>query len=197
MKCLLVTAHPLSDSLCAHLAGVAAATLAAAGHQVVSEDLYGEAFDPVLSAAERRSYYGPAYDGTAVAAAAERLLGAEALVLVFPTWWFGFPAILKGWFDRVWGPGVAYDHAADLGAIRPRLDRLHRVLAVTTLGSPAWVDWLILRRPVRRVLKTAILGTCAPACRFEMLTLYAAERPKPAAVAAFASRVARRLAGWR
>jgi len=44
----------------------------------------------------------------------DRLMSAEALVLVFPTWWFGFPAILKGWFDRVWAPGIAYDHATYL-----------------------------------------------------------------------------------
>lgn len=197
MNCLLVVAHPLADSLCAHLADVAAATLAAAGHQVVREDLYAEAFDPVLSAGERCSYYGPAYDAAAVAGQAERLRGAEALVLVFPTWWFGFPAILKGWFDRVWGPGIAYDHADDLGAIRPRLDRLHRVLAVTTLGSPAWVDRLVLWQPVRRVLKIAILGACAPGCRFQMLSLYRAEKPKPAAVAAFAGKLVQHLERWR
>lgn len=197
MKCLLVTAHPLADSLCAHLAAGAARALAEAGHEVVWEDLYGDGFDPALGAAERRSYYGPAYDSAAVAGAAERLLAADALVLVFPTWWFGFPAILKGWFDRVWAPGIAYDHADDLGAIRPRLHKLRRVLAVTTLGSPAWVDRLVLWRPVRRVLKTALLGTCAPACRFQMLSLYRAERLAPETVAAFAGKVARTLAGWR
>ncbi len=193
MKCLLVTAHPLQDSLCAHLAERAAQALAAAGHEVVHEDLYAQGFTAALTAAERRSYYAEQYDSSAVAPQAARLLAAEALVLVFPTWWFGFPAILKGWFDRVWGPGIAYDHADDLGAIRPRLHRLRHVLAVTTLGSPWWVDWFILRRPVRRVLKTALLGTCAPACRFDMLSLYKSEKPEPQAVVAFAARVERAI----
>jgi putative NADPH-quinone reductase len=164
---------------------------------VVREDLYAQGFAPALTATERASYYGPGYDRAAVAGEVARLLEAEALVLVFPTWWFGFPAILKGWFDRVWGPGIAYDHADDLGRIRPRLARLRRVLAVTTLGSPAWVDWLVLRRPVRRVLKTALLGTCAPGARFDMLSLYKAEKAAPQAVAAFAERVARAIGGWR
>ena len=196
MECLLVTAHPLRDSLCAHLAERAAQALIAAGHEVIREDLYAQDFAPTLTAAERRSYYAPQYDGTAVAQQAARLLEAEALVLVFPTWWFGFPAILKGWFDRVWGPGIAYDHADDLGRIRPRLHRLRHVLAVTTLGSPWWVDWFILRRPVRRVLKTALLGTCAPACRFEMLSLYKSEKLVPEAVRAFAERVERAIRHW-
>lgn len=197
MKCLLVTAHPLKDSLCALLAGRAAQALAACGHEVVLEDLYAQDFAPALTAAERSSYYSPKYETAAVAPQAARLLEAEAIVLVFPTWWFGFPAILKGWFDRVWGPGIAYEHADDLGAIRPRLARLRHVLAVTTLGSPGWVDRYVLRRPLRRVLKTALLGTCAPACRFEMLSLYKSEKLAPAAARAFADRVERAIRKWR
>lgn len=197
MNTLLVTAHPLPDSLCAALAEQAAVALSAGGHEVVRENLYAADFDPALNPAERRSYYSDSYDHTAVAAQAARLLEAEALVLVFPTWWFGFPAILKGWFDRVWGPGIAYDHAADLGAIRPRLHKLRHVLVMTTLGSPWWVDWLVLRRPVRRVLKIALLGTCAPGCRFEMLSLYGSEKVTPAKVLAFCAKVTAAIAKWR
>jgi putative NADPH-quinone reductase len=112
---------------------------------------------------------------------------------VFPTWWFGFPAMLKGWFDRVWAPGVAYDHASDLGPIKPRLDRLRRAVAITTLGSPWWVDRFVLRQPVKRVLKLALLGTCAPGCRFEMLSLYQAESLSPGKVNAFRTRIGRAL----
>lgn len=197
MKVLLVTAHPLSDSLCAYLAAQAGATLQGAGHTVVLEDLYAQDFPPALTRSERATYYTPSFDATAVAGQVERLLEAEALVLVFPTWWFGFPAILKGWFDRVWGPGIAYDHADDLGPIRPRLHGLRHVLAVTTSGSPAWVDWLVLRRPVRQVLKTAILGTCAPRARLRMLSLYRAERPSPAAVRNLVRRIENALGAWR
>jgi putative NADPH-quinone reductase len=196
MKCLVVIAHPLTDSLCHELARTTVATLTAAGHEIEIEDLCADRFPPTLTAAERSSYYGPAFDGAAVRAQAGRLLAAEALVLIFPTWWFGFPAVLKGWFDRVWAPGIAYDHASDLGPIRPRLHGLRRTLAITTLGSPWWVDRLVLRQPVRRVLKTALLGTCAPACRFEMLSLYKAERLTEAEVAAFRSRIERSLSRW-
>jgi putative NADPH-quinone reductase len=125
------------------------------------------------------------------------LLAAEGLVLCFPTWWFGFPAILKGWFDRVWVPGTAYDHADDLGPIRPRLMGLRRVLAVTSLGAPWWVDRIALRQPVRRVLRTAILGACAPKAKFEMLSLYRAEKLETAQVRSFERKVSRVLEGWR
>lgn len=196
MKCLVVIAHPVPDSLCQALARRVVAALAAAGHDVMVEDLSGNGFAPALTRAERQGYYQPPCDQSAVQPQVERLLAAEALVLVFPTWWFGFPAILKGWFDRVWLPGVAYDHADDLGPIRPRLLGLRRALAVTSLGAPGWVDRLLMRQPVKRVLKTALLGTCAPKCRLEMLSLYKAERLTPPQVEAFARRVEQALARW-
>ncbi|MBU1237285.1 MAG: NAD(P)H-dependent oxidoreductase [Gammaproteobacteria bacterium] len=196
MKCLVVVAHPQPDSLCAEMARVAVATLTAAGHEVQVENLYEAGFAPGLTPAERASYYGRPFDSSAVRAQVERLLRAEGLVLVFPTWWFGFPAILKGWFDRVWAPGIAYDHAGDLGPIRPRLHKLRRALAVTSLGAPWWVDRFVLRQPVRRVLKTALLGTCAPACKFGMLSLYKAERLGESQVTAFRARIERALGNW-
>jgi len=195
--CLLVTAHPLADSLCASLAAQARQALEAAGHRVVVEDLYAGGFSPALSADERRSYYAGHFDASGVQAEIERLRAAESLVLVFPTWWFGFPAMLKGWFDRVWAPGFAYDHARDLGAIQPRLTQLKRAMAVTTMGSPWWVDRLVMRQPVRRVLKTALLGTCAPQARFEMLSLHRAERLSPEQVQRFAQRMTATLRAWR
>lgn len=195
MKCLVVIAHPLHESLCHALAERAIGALRAAGHEVVVEDLCA-GFDPRLSAAERGSYYAPRHDAAAVREEAARLLAAEGLVLCFPTWWFGFPAVLKGWFDRVWAPGVAYDHASDLGPIRPRLTGLRHALAVTSLGAPWWVDRLVLRQPVQRVLKTAILGTCAPACRLRMLSLHGAERLEAARVERFAARVEGALRRW-
>lgn len=196
VKCLVVIAHPLADSLCHRLAQTAIAALAEQGHEVMIEDLYAESFAPALTISERQSYYGPAFDAGAVRDQTDRLLAAEMLVLVFPTWWFSFPAMLKGWFDRVWAPGIAYDHATDLGPIKPRLDKLKYALAITSLGSPWWVDRLVLWQPVKRVLKMALLGTCAPQCRFSMLSLYKAESLAPARVDAFRARIARALGKW-
>ena len=124
------------------------------------------------------------------------MLSAEALVLVFPTWWFGFPAVLKGWFDHVWVPGIAYDHASDLGPIKPRLRNLRKALAVTSLGSPWWVDRLIMWQPLKRILSTALFGTCAPTCRFEMLSLYKAENLAATKVESFNSRIQKVLVKW-
>ncbi|NUO74623.1 MAG: flavodoxin family protein [Lysobacter sp.] len=198
MKCLVVIAHPLQDSLCASLARLVVDALIADGHEVETESLYADGFQPALGADERSSYYAAGgYDGAAVSAQLARLSAAEALVLVFPTWWFGFPAMLKGWFDRVWAPGHAYRHASDLSAIEPALHGLRRTIAITTLGSPWWVDWLWLRRPVRRVLARALLGACAPRCRLDMLSLYRAEHVERGRLERFERRILARLRALR
>ncbi len=197
MNCLVVIAHPSKESLCRTVAAKAIATLEAAGHEVAVEDLYARGFTPPLTAQERESYYGTRFVSTGAQAEIRRLQAAEGLVLFFPTWWFGFPAMLKGWFDRVWAPGIAYDHADDLGPIKPRLKNLRRVLAVTSLGAGWWVDRIVMRQPVKRVLKTAILGACAPGAGLEMLSLYKAERPDAGQVQRFARKVERALKGWK
>jgi putative NADPH-quinone reductase len=196
MNCLVVCAHPLTESLCMHLHRGVVDRLKTSGHRVVIEDLYGAGFEPRLTDAERSTYYGAVYDASEMSAQVQRLVEAEALVLLFPTWWYGFPAILKGWFDRVWGPGIAFDHANDFGPIRPRLSNLRRMLAVTTLGSPWWVDRLVLRQPVRRVLRTAILGACATRCRLTYLSLYNSEKLDEDRVDRFEKRIDRVIAGW-
>ncbi|MEH6631417.1 MAG: NAD(P)H-dependent oxidoreductase [Halopseudomonas aestusnigri] len=189
MNCLVVIAHPLENSLCRHLADETVAHMKARGHNVTVKNLYDEAFDPKLTVKERTSYYQTEFQSSDLEKDLAQLREAQILVLVFPTWWFGFPAILKGWFDRVWVPGHAYDHSPDLKGIIPRLDLLKEVKVITTLGSPWWVDWFVLRRPVRRILKLAILGTCAKNCRFKMHSLYSSESLTPIKVEKFLERI--------
>lgn len=172
-RCLLVFAHPLAGSLNARLAATVEAEARTKGWDVIRRDLYDRDFDPRLTAEERAGYYAatvPTLDEEK-----RELALAQVLILVFPTWWFGFPAILKGWFDRVWAPGIAFDHSPGFGPMLPRLVNLREVLVVTTMGAPAWIDWLILRRPLKRILRLAILKPCAPTARLHWHVLYSAE----------------------
>lgn len=189
MKCLVVTAHPLQKSLCHIFGETVVATLKESGHSVIVQNLYKENFNACLTAAERQTYYANVYDKESVSQEIEWLTSAELLVFVFPTWWYGFPAILKGWFDRVWAPGIAYDHAPGFGPIKPKLSNLRTTIAITTLGSGWWVDFLLMGRPVRKVLKRAILGACAPSSQFKMVSLYNAERLNDKQVTDFCSKV--------
>ncbi|ODT07805.1 MAG: NAD(P)H dehydrogenase [Mesorhizobium sp. SCN 65-20] len=193
MNCLVVLAHPLPESLNRHFADIVEIELARAGHGVTVLDLYKAEFDPRLTTAERGSYYGERFEASGLKAHASALRDAEVLVLVFPTWWFGLPAMLKGWVDRVFAPGIAFDHGSDFGPIRPLLYKLRHVVAITTLGSPWWVDRLVMRRPVRRILKRGVFAACAPTASFAMLPFYAAEKPKPDRVERFGEKIRRQM----
>ena len=196
MKCLVVITHPLQNSLCKLLTDQVVNKLNEMRHEVMIEDLYDQKFDPALTVNERESYYSDKYELSNVAIQVARLQEAEALILLFPTWWFSFPAMLKGWFDRVWGPGVAYDHASDFGPIKPRLNNLKKVLVITTLGSPWWVDKLLMRQPVKKVLKMALLGTCAPKSKLKFLSLYNCEKLDDQKLEKFSKRIEQTLNDW-
>lgn len=189
MKCLVVLSHPLINSLCHYLCEQTVAHLESKGYDVTLLDLYARDFEPALTIKERQSYYEKPFHDERVAEEIAQLKQTESLVLVFPTWWFSFPAILKGWFDRVWAPGHAYNHAADLGTITPCLDNLKEVKVVTTLGAPWWIDTLVLWQPVKRVLKIGLLGACTRKCKFQMLSFYKSEAASKSRVDAFVKRI--------
>ncbi|MFG3342337.1 NAD(P)H oxidoreductase [Glycomyces sp. NPDC048151] len=106
---LVVFAHHRADSLTAAVARRTAVRLEAAGYRVDLLDLHGEGFDPRNRVEDEPDYgnrdkrYSPE-----VHALAERLLAADVVAAVFPVWWFGLPALLKGWIDRVWNYGLTY-----------------------------------------------------------------------------------------
>jgi len=197
MKCLVVTTHPLTNSLCKLLTDQVVKKLRSLGHEVIIEDLYAQNFQPVLTVAERESYYYGEYESSNIAKQVAHLQQAEALILLFPTWWFGFPAMLKGWFDRVWGPGIAYNHATNYGPIKPLLNNLKQVLVVTTLGSPWWVDRLLMWQPVKRVVRIALLATCARNSKLKFLSLYNSEKLNNQDIAKFSKKIECVLDNWK
>lgn len=197
MKCLVVTTHPLTNSLCKLLTEQVVTKLNTIGHEVTIEDLYAQNFEPALTVTERESYYSDNYEVSNITEQIARLQETKGLVLLFPTWWFGFPAMLKGWFDRVWGPGFAYDHASDFGPIKPLLNNLKKVLVITTLGAPWWVDRLLMRQPLKRIVKVALLGTCARKSKLKFLSLYNSEKLNEHRIAKFSNKVEHALNGWK
>ena len=139
-------------------------------------DLYREGFDPRLTETERRGYHNTPYDISAVDDVVARLRAADGVIFVFPQWWFNFPAILKGFFDRVFAPGVAFDHDAAGGRIVPKLGNIKMFWALTTTGSPWWVVHLYMGNPVRRLLRRGIAAFCAKGVDFRMMNLYDMDR---------------------
>ncbi|AFL54645.1 NAD(P)H dehydrogenase (quinone) [Sinorhizobium fredii] len=175
MRILLVFAHPLEDSFAASTARAAKEVLEGRGHVVDLLDLYREGFDPRLTAAERDSYFMERYDASEVSGWIDRLKAADGIVLVFPQW-FNFPAILKGFFDRVFAPGVAFEHDPAGGRIIPRLTNIKLFWALTTTGSPWWVVHLYMGNPVHRLLKRGIAAFCSKSVQFRMINLHDLDR---------------------
>jgi len=191
LRVLVIYAHPLADSLAAALHRVMLDTLRRGGHQVDDCDLYAEGFEPVLSASERRAYNTANPDLSAVAGHVERLRTAEALVLCFPTWWYGMPAILKGYFDRVWAHTVAFHLPEGGGAIRPALTNIKKLWVVTSYGSPWWLIRLFLRDPVRSVILGGLARLCNRGVKTRFFAVYRVDAASPARTRAFLRRVER------
>lgn len=109
MRILLVLSHPRQDSLTYAVADAFCTSARAQGHEVEWADLYREGFDPLLHEPDEpdRSVVGKLYSD-AVQAEMARVDRNEAIVMVFPVWWWSVPAMLKGWIDRVWNRDWAY-----------------------------------------------------------------------------------------
>ena len=149
MRIFIVHAHPEPKSFNGALTRAATQALTDAGHEVVLSDLYAMGFNPV---SDRRNFttvrdpdtyrqqaeeaHAAAHDGFApdLQAEMDKLFWCDALILQFPLWWFGLPAILKGWVDRVfasggriYGGGKWYDRGVFAGK---------RAMCSVTIGGP-------------------------------------------------------------
>jgi NAD(P)H dehydrogenase (quinone) len=193
MRVLLIHCHPRAESFSAALRDTARQALEAAGHQVECRDLYAEGFSPALNATEHRDYLDPASNPPDVADHVASLQRAEALLLVYPTWWYGLPAMLKGWFDRIWAPGIAFKLGD--GAIEPLLTNITRIGVVTTYGSPLWLLWVI-GWPDKKLINRGLRRLCARGCSVEWLMLTQMDQRTAPERAAFLAKVKARLSRW-
>ncbi|RUM02074.1 NAD(P)H-dependent oxidoreductase [Rhizobium chutanense] len=157
MRVLVLHSHPVEESYGKALYLQTLESLRKGGHEVDACDLYAENFDPVLSRHDRLAYHDYPGNTELVKPYVERLKRAEGLVLVTPVWNFGFPAILKGYFDRVWLPGVSFELVD--GKVESRLRHIRKLAAVLTYGATplrAFVAGNPPKKIVKRVLRAQI-----------------------------------------
>lgn len=164
MRILVVYAHPCEESFAAAVRDRALAALQQAGHETRLIDLYAIGFDPVLSAEGRRSYHTPGENERDVASHLEGLRWCEGLIFIYPTWWYGQPAILKGWLERVWIPHATFAMPQGNQPIKRVMTNIRVLGVISLLGSPRWWWWL-MGMPGRRILLTGIRVLCARRCR--------------------------------
>lgn len=175
MKTYVVYCHPLDGSYIASVRNRVLAGLAAAGHEIRITDLYAEGFRPELSAWERTHHLDPPETKPEIAPHAENLRWCDTLVFVYPTWWGGQPAMLKGWIDRVWVAGVAYELPPGGNRIRPLLKNIRRLVVVTTHGSSKWINAL-QGEGGKRVISRALRVLCHSRARTSWIALYGIDR---------------------
>jgi NAD(P)H dehydrogenase (quinone) len=194
MRVLLVHAHPLPESFSRVLRQAVEAGLARAGHQVDLLDLYAEGFAPALSAGERQRYHDVAANLQGIEAHMARLKAADAIVFVYPTWWYGLPAILKGWLDRVWVPGATFTLGE--GPIVGQLTNIRRIGAVTTYGAPWWFMRFWMGHPGRKLIARGLKVLCAKGCRITWLDIDRMDSRTRPELTAFRDRVEAAFARW-
>lgn len=188
-RALVLYAHPCGDSFAAALRDRVTGALTARGWDVDLCDLYAEGFDPILSPDERRGYHDTTSNTRAVQSHVDRLRAAQALIFVHPVWNFGMPAILKGYTDRVFLPGITF--SLENGKVRPAMTHIRKLATVTTYGASRMRAFLA-GDPPRRVVSRAFRHACQPDS-FLYLALYDMNRADAGQRADYLARVHRKM----
>lgn len=186
MRVHVLYAHPLPDSLSARLHQVVVDTLRERGAEVDDLDLYADDFDPLLRERDRRIYHDTSINQERVSEYVARLQAADALVLCHPVWNFGWPAILKGYFDRLFLPNVSF-RIKD-GQLSPGLANIRTLITVTTYGATR-LRALYLGDPPRMNATRFLRVICAPDVRVHYLALYGINKVSGPKVEAFVDKV--------
>ncbi len=191
MRVLVVYCHPVPESFCAAVRDAALDAIAAKGCEARLIDLYAENFDPVMRDGERREYNERAPADPALVEHIAHLKWAEAIVFVYPTWWYGLPAMLKGWLDRVWAKDVAV--ALDPGGkITPLMGHVRKIAVVTTCGAPRWWSHIV-GHPGRKTILRGIRALCAKRCKTLFVAHYLMDASTPQSREAFLAQVRQKL----
>lgn len=191
-RVLVVHCHPSPESLAAAVRDAVCDALRDRGDRVDLLDLYAEGFDPAMSRAEWEGYHEEGPNLAPIRPHAERLAEAEALIFTYPTWWFGQPAMLKGWLERVMVPGFAFVMPDASRGPRPGLTHIRRIGVFTTCGASRLTSHLV-GLPGKRILLRGLRGNCHPGARTCYHALYEIDSAPREKCAAFLARIPQRI----
>jgi NAD(P)H dehydrogenase (quinone) len=193
LTALVVYCHPVAESFSAALRDRVLATLTRTGVRIVLVDLYADGFAPALGAEEQRRHLDEALRPPDLEAQFQTLAEAQLVIFVYPTWWYGLPAMLKGWIDRVLRAGVAFRLPEGTNVIEPLLIQLRQIVVVTTYGSPWWLIRYV-GDAGRRTIARGMQLLCPNARRPIWLGLYGMDTATADDRRRFLDRVERQLA---
>ena len=151
MNVLIVYCHPSKNSFTSIVKDSFIKGLEEAGHDYILSDLYAEGFNPVMTEEEyiREGFYElkkPVSED--VLKEQEKINASDAIVFIYPDFWTASPAMLEGWFQRVWTYGFAYGDA-------PSMKVLEKVLFLITMGGSLSDE---IRISQLEAMKTVMVG---------------------------------------
>jgi NAD(P)H dehydrogenase (quinone) len=187
-RVLVVFAHPTRNSFVGALTTQIETSLLDKGRSVKTIDLYADDFAPAMTAEQLENYFDTNARLPRVQTYVDNLLWANALVFVYPTWFGAQPAILKGFFDQVLLPDVAFRLPKRFGPLRPRLTHIRSVDVVTTHGSKKIMN-SVQGEPGKRVLMRGLRSLCHWRCRTRWIAFYGNDSATAEDRSAFVDRV--------
>ena len=179
MRALVLFCHPSADSFTAAVRDVVVEQLRIAGAEIRISDLYARGFQPVLGSRELEGYLDWPSNEKSVADDISDIRWCDTLVFIYPTWWYGLPAMLKGWLDRTMLPGVAFIMPQPGGgSIKPALGHVTGVAAFTTCGASRWMTWFMGSQGKKTILRSLRL-LCAPGAKSAFAAHYLMDSSTP------------------
>lgn len=154
-KIVIINGHPDSESYCWALSNSYQQAALAAGHEVRVLNLIALQFNPILQYGYRkRTELEPD-----LLAAQKTIRWANHVVMVYPVWWGQVPALLKGFLDRTFLPGFAFQkREGSLWWDKLLTEKTGRI--ISTLDAPAWYYWLVYARPATNAIKRLVFDFC-------------------------------------
>jgi NAD(P)H dehydrogenase (quinone) len=191
MRVLVLYCHPVEESFNGAVHAAVLRGLRKARHEVDDCNLYAEGFNPVMNREERVGYHDIPQNLVPVEPYVARVLAAEAMVIVSPVWNFGFPAMLKGFFDRVFLPGVSF-RLVD-GVVKPSLHNIGKLTSVMTYGGNR-MRAVLAGDPPRKIVTHVLRETIRPGAPVRHLAFYRMDSKTRIQLAAFLRRVESEMA---
>lgn len=200
MKVHVVHAHPVETSYNRALFDTVVSALESKGHVVDALNLYDEDFRAVMSRDERLGYHDVPGNLTALTKPyVDRIMATEAMIFVHPVWNYGYPAIMKGYFDRIFLPGVAFvlegGDGADKGTLKPNLKHIRKVAFVTTYGGDR-LRTMLMGDPPRRLARRWAWATFSTLMPPKYLALYDMNNATPERLTGFIGKVRSAMEQW-
>ncbi len=193
MRALVVYCHPREESFTAAVRDVVLEHLDAAGAEVRLIDLYARSFDPILSRGEHEGYEICPDNCAPVQDDVDDIRWCDTLIFVYPTWWYGLPAVLKGWLDRVLLPDVAFLMPNEESpTIRPGLQHIERLGVFTTCGASWWLTTLV-GSPGKRTLLRGVGFLCKKPLKTTFAAHYLMDSSTPESRARHLEKVAQKM----